>query len=229
MHIRWKDVLSNSGLLNGLKFEELPEALSLLEAQQRSFKKGEMIVRFREPLKRAVMLLEGVITCTMYEPLDCPFVIKHVRIGEAIALPGCCMPNTLSPVEITAATDCTVLMITLNAFLQGENGNSKVFFKIGSNLIREISYHARILNSRLRIVTHKGIRDRIRLYLNDLPKDKNGYVRIPLTMTELANYLHIDKSAMYRTIRELRAEGVLEWERNKVKVFNDNFGELSDD
>ncbi|MDD7513315.1 MAG: helix-turn-helix domain-containing protein, partial [Clostridiales bacterium] len=44
--------------------------------------------------------------------------------------------------------------------------------------------------------------------LND--NSRNGFFDIPMKLTDLAKYLHVDRSAMMREIRRMKSDGLIE-------------------
>ena len=73
------------------------------------------------------------------------------------------------------------------------------------------------LNQKVRILSQKSLRDRILIYLGTLPKDKNGFVKIPFTQTALAEYLGVNRSALSRELGRMQNEGLLIVDKEKMK------------
>ena len=74
------------------------------------------------------------------------------------------------------------------------------------------------MNQKVRILSQKGLRDRILFYLDTLPKDKNGFVKIPFTRTALAEYLGVNRSALSREIGRMQNENLLIVDGSKMKL-----------
>ena len=70
----------------------------------------------------------------------------------------------------------------------------------------------------MRILSQKSLRDRVYIYLSSLPKDKNGYVKIPFTQTALAEYLGVNRSALSRELGRMQNEGLLVIDGRKMKT-----------
>ena len=75
-----------------------------------------------------------------------------------------------------------------------------------------------ILNQKVRILSQKGLRDRIIIYLSTLSKDRDGFVSIPFTQTALAEYLGVNRSALSREFGQMQDEGILVIEKNRIRV-----------
>ena len=74
-------------------------------------------------------------------------------------------------------------------------------------------------NQRIEILTKKSIRNKILEYFKFLEK-KNGYKSfiLPISFTELADYLAIDRSAMSRELKNLKEEGFIKIKNKKVTL-----------
>ncbi len=69
-----------------------------------------------------------------------------------------------------------------------------------------------------RILSQKSLRDRILVYLGTLPKDKNGFVKIPFTQTALAEHLGVNRSALSRELGRMQKEELLTVEGKKINL-----------
>ena len=71
-------------------------------------------------------------------------------------------------------------------------------------------------NNHIQILTKRSIRDKLLEYfnLNKTPGSKILY--LPSTITDLANYLAIDRSAMSRELKNLRDDGFIETKGKRI-------------
>lgn len=75
------------------------------------------------------------------------------------------------------------------------------------------------LNTRIEILTKKNIRDKLITYFNILSaKNYSKTFTIPFTLTDLADYLSVDRSAMMREISHLKNEGFIEKKGKKITL-----------
>ena len=58
------------------------------------------------------------------------------------------------------------------------------------------------------------------IYLRTLPKDKDGYAKIPFTQTALAEYLGVNRSALSRELGRMQNEGLLVIDGKKIKIID---------
>ena len=94
---------------------------------------------------------------------------------------------------------------------------------IASNLIKSIAKQNTKLNLRMQTIGQKTIRGRLKVYLNELTQGSTEWFTIPFSMSDLAVFLNSDRSALYKEIRLLKSEGVLDWSGRRVRLLKSDF------
>ena len=119
--------------------------------------------------------------------------------------------------QVRAVEECTILFIDLKTIYLSEE-TSPLRLNLAGNLIKSLAKKNLILNQKVRILSQKGLRDRIIIYLSTLPKDSEGFVTIPFTQTALAEHLGVNRSALSREFGRMQDEGILVIDKNKMRV-----------
>jgi len=87
------------------------------------------------------------------------------------------------------------------------------------NLIKLLSDQVESKNNRIEILTKRTTRDKLLEYFKMQSQAKGGKIfTIPLSYTELANYLSVDRSAMSREISYLKEEGFIKTDGRKITL-----------
>ena len=74
-------------------------------------------------------------------------------------------------------------------------------------------------NERIEILTNKSIRNKLLAYFKMMYKKNNSKViYLPFSLTDLADYLCVDRSAMSRELKNLKDEGFIEIKNKKIKL-----------
>ena len=203
-------------LFDGIKDEQLTEAIKLLNGRIRKVEKDDFIVQLGGVLRNAGMLLKGKIESSFqnenYDQITMHTFGGGYLFGEAIVINSA----KNSPVQVRAVEDSIVLFIDLSAIYQSEIA-STLRMILAENLIKSLARKNLILNQKVRILSQKSLRDRILIYLGTLPKDKNGFVKIPFTQTALAEHLGVNRSALSRELGRMQNEGLLIVDKEKMK------------
>ena len=92
------------------------------------------------------------------------------------------------------------------------------------NLLNIVVLKSQTLSLRVEILTNKTIRDKILSYVNVKVKQEGSNVfTIPMSLTSLAEYLCVDRSAMMRELKKLSNENVLKTNKREFKLLNKEY------
>ena len=76
-----------------------------------------------------------------------------------------------------------------------------------------------ILNSRIELLTKRSTRDKLIGYFSILStRNLSKSFKLPFSLTDLADYLSVDRSAMMRELKSLRDEGFIEKNGNVITL-----------
>ena len=118
-------------------------------------------------------------------------------------------------VSILAKEDSKVLVIEYSMIFNSNNVKPYIS-KFLKNLLDITTDIINERNNHIQILTKRSIRDKLLEYfnLNKTPGSKILY--LPTTITDLANYLAIDRSAMSRELKNLRDDGFIETKGKRI-------------
>ena len=74
------------------------------------------------------------------------------------------------------------------------------------------------LTSRIELLSRRTTRDKLLGYFNLLSKQHGKNFTLPFSITELANYLAVDRSSMTRELSILKKENFIKQDRNKITL-----------
>ena len=184
---------------------------------KRSFKKGETVTTYIEKRSQMCILLEGEVDLIRYDFNGNKTIIGHFSdfdiFGEAL-YPA----NTNNELFILAKTDCKVLFFIYDDVINCKYNCSfhQNFYK---NLHIQILNQFVYLNTRIELLTKKNIRDKLLSYFNLLSSQNlSKTISIPFSLTDLADFLSVDRSAMMREISHLREEGFIQKRGKKITL-----------
>ena len=230
IHPRHLPVLLKNDIFNGIYVRQVPHALSYLNAYMEEYDKGEMIVRLGDKV-RAGIILQGRARVSYYDESFNPMAVDHLLEGFTFGQAATCAVGYTAQIELVAVAYTKVVRLDFDPILNPccDASLPEHHHVLASNIIRSVSQHAVLLHNRLRIVGQKTVRDRLKLYLEHLTDGHHEWVHIPFSMSDLAMHLNSDRSALYKEIRLLKEEGILEWNKRRVRVHRHDFGQGSQD
>ena len=76
-----------------------------------------------------------------------------------------------------------------------------------------------LLNTRIELLTKKNIRDKLLSYFDIISRNRlSKKFTLPFTLTDLADYLSVDRSAMMRELSHLKEEGFIDKKGKKITL-----------
>ena len=206
-------------LFDGIKDEQLADAIKLLNGRIKKVIKDDYIVQLGGTIQYAGLLLKGKIESS-FQNENFDQITMHTFTGGYLFGEGLVINHAKnSPVQVRAVEDSVVLFIDLEMIYAAAD-NSPIRNILARNLIKSLAKKNLILNQKVRILSQKNLRDRIFIYLRTLPKDRNGYVKIPFTQTALAEYLGVNRSALSRELGRMQNEGLLVIDGKRIKIID---------
>ena len=204
-------------LFDNIPDEQLADAIKLMNGRIKKIEKDDFIVQLGGELPSAGLLLKGRIESS-FQNENFDQITMHsfgggYLFGEALVINNA----KNSPVQVRAVEDCIVLFIDLKVIYHSDI-QSPLRVILTENLIKSLARKNLILNQKVRILSRKSLRERILFYLGTLPKDKNGWVKIPFNKTVLAEYLGVNRSALSRELGRMQDEEILISDRRKMKT-----------
>ncbi len=206
----FRPVLQKSELFSDIPMELYPDTLKFMKAQLKRYKKDEYLLHIGQPFKYGLLLLKGNIEGSFitenFDKINMAHFESGCLIGESLA----CSQEKSSPIQLRAMTDITVLLLDFTVLYDTDYVKHSYQLKLSLNLIKILSKQNVLLSGRIRILGQRTIRDRILMYLKTLPKDSEGFVKLPFTKTAFAEYLGVNRSALSRELSNMIADGVIE-------------------
>ncbi len=206
---KYLPVLSRTALFSNIPEDHYPDLFRYLSASVCSYEKGEFIQHLAEPLRHSGIVLEGTVEGSFLNEeankINMNQFTPGRSFGEALAV-----TRTMhSPIQLTAQTDCVVLLLQLDLVLGNTDSLCDYELILTKNLIRILASQNVFSNLKLRIANQKSLRDRILMYLYSLVPNKNGDLVIQFTQTALAEFLGVNRSALSRELGRMQDEGIL--------------------
>lgn len=140
-------------------------------------------------------------------------LVKNSIFGTNISL-----TNTEN-YQIIAKTDTQVLVIDYDRLSDLDNLKHTYFNIFIMNIFNIINSKFKETNERIRVLKKKQIREKLLEYF-DIERKKNRltYFDLPFTFRDLADYLAINRSAMFRELKNMKEENLIKIKGRRVTL-----------
>ena len=137
-------------------------------------------------------------------------VIEELEEGEVFGT----LTSSVKAEGVTCVTkeDTAITFIEYEQITNDEIIKSDFYIIFIKNLIRILTEQLNTRNIRIELLTKRTTRDKILSYFKYITQKTGGSktAKLPMSYTELASYLSVDRSAMTREIKYLKEEGFIE-------------------
>ena len=124
-----------------------------------------------------------------------------------------------SETHIIAMDSCEVIVIDYNKLIKDDNLNYSYYNVFIYNLLQILSEKIKQYNNRIQIITKKNIRDKLLAFFeNEYLKTRSQNIYLNGTLKDLSDYLSINRSAMFRELRNLKDENFIKIDNKKIKL-----------
>lgn len=189
-----------------------------IKAQKKFFPSGSVITTYMEKRKQICILLSGKAELIRYDLKGNRDIIEHFSpndvFGEVFH-----NVNTNNELFVQAMKDCEVLIFLYDDLRVKCKQNCSFHTTLVSTMLELILNNTISQNTRIEILSKRSIREKLLSYFNILSsKNFSKNIVLPFSLTSLADYLSVDRSAMMREIKNLIDEGFISKSGNKIKL-----------
>ena len=189
-----------------------------VKVQKKVFLPGSIITTYMEKRKQICILLEGKADLIRYDLKGHQDIIekfdKNDIFGEVFH-----HVNTNNELFVMATKKCEVLIFLYDDIKKKCKQNCSFHTTLISNLLELVFNNSVAQNTRIEILSKRSIREKLLSYFNILSsKSFSKNITLPFSLTNLADYLSVDRSAMMREIKNLIDEGFILKDKNKIKL-----------
>lgn len=187
-------------------------------AQKKTFTKNEVITTYIKNRNQLCILLNGNADLVRYDLNGNRTIVEHFSKNDVFGEVFYSV-TTNNELLVEAHEKCDVLFYSYNDIRTKCKTNCKFHQELSDNLPELILNKVTDLNMRIELLTKRSTRDKLLCYFSMLStKSLNKTFTMPFSLTDLADYLSVDRSAMMRELKLLKEEGFIEKNGNKITL-----------
>lgn len=209
--------MENLSIFNGIAQEDIDKMLKCFETRTANFKKGSTILTFIGNISIVGIVLKGEASLIRYDYSGNKTLIEHLgpnsMFGERFS------NYNADELLVEATKDCTILFMDYCHITKRCKKACPFHSKLVENVLEILSSKIIIANERAEILAKKTIREKLLAYFEMTSKRKLSKSFImPITFTDLADYIGVDRSAMQRELKNLKDEGFITAKNKKITL-----------
>ena len=192
-----------------------------LNSTIKSFEKNEIITTYIVNRNQVCVVLEGSADLMRYDFNGNQMIVEKFNkfdvFGEIFY-----QINTNNELFVKAREKSKILIFNYDIFEKKCKKNCKVHQDLLIGLPNLVLTKVSDLNLRIELLSKKSIRDKLISYFKILSENNfSKTFTLPLSLTDLADYLSVDRSAMMRELKTLKDDGFInKTGKNKITLLS---------
>lgn len=208
-------------LFDGIKEDDRSEMLKCLNAKKKQYKKGSTVLGRGGRTSEMGMVLEGSVHMVKDDFWGNRSILGQASPGQMFGEVYACLPWQELEVDVIAAEDTEVLFLDVGRILTVCSSACSFHTRLIRNLLMILAEKNLMLTHKMEHMAQKSTRDKVLSYLSmEAEKQGGPEFAIPFNRQQLADYLSVDRSAMSRELSRMKAEGLLDYHRNRFRLKN---------
>ena len=127
--------------------------------------------------------------------------------------------NSNNELSVVAKETCEVLFFNHDILFNNYITKGSLYYEVINELMLRIADKMRNMNTKIEILSKRTIREKLISYFQSISNRKHSKTfYLDFSLSDLADYLCIDRSAMMREIKNLIDDGIIIKNKRKIKI-----------
>jgi len=210
-------IIKKNQLFIGLSDENIRNVLKEIKYYIKSYSKGEIIAHEDDECRSLSLVLSGVVEIQRLYLNGKYIVLNRLNEGDVFGEALVFSKARTYPATVISLNESKVLFIDKSDILKILTKEEKVL----ENFISLLSNKVFILNSKIKSISFKSVRQKVIGYiLNEVKEQKSNSIMLKNTKEEIAALLAIPRPSLSRELINLRNLGYIKFDRKKITVLD---------
>lgn len=210
--------MQNSALFSGFEGSDAQKMVRCLGAKFKNCNTNETIMSYKESPEYIYVVLSGTAELVTYD-YDGNKTILERFSADSVFGDMFFKSSGSDEFSVCATTPCEIISFRYhNAITPCENACKRHMLLL-DNLFSMVSAKVLSQSQHIEVLTKRTIREKLLSYFEHQATENSSFSFVlPMSLSALADYLSIDRSAMQREIKRLNDEGVVVSKGKKITI-----------
>lgn len=204
--------------------KECQEMLRCFQAVEKKYAGGNILSTYQKENKKIGILESGEANLIRIHPDGRQTILENLHAGDIFGESLTFENFDRGTLQVVCVKNCTVQFIDYACLVRRCPRACPWHSELVHNSLQIISRKAVQLSERLEILSQRSIRDKLSCYFSIMALKCGGdSFALPFSMSSLADYLAVDRSAMMRELKKMKEERLVEAKRRQITLLKKSF------
>lgn len=210
--------ITKSSLFQNISEKDQISMMHCFKTNTKNYDSGEIVCFFDDEDKGIGIIESGEAQVIRSLPNGSQTILEYLTAGDIFGQLFYFYAGREN-ISVETTDKCEILFIDYEHIVKRCSRACPHHSQLVHNVLCMISEKTQSICEHLEVLSQRSIRDRLLSYFEILSaQNADNSFEIPFTMSALADYLSVDRSAMSRELSKMRDEGILEIHRRKVTL-----------
>ena len=196
-------------LFENIEENDIKKMLKCFDARKILYKKERTILTNMSNTTIFGVILSGTANIIRVDYNGVRNILERLTEGDIFG--GPLYESVNNELSIIATSDTEVLLFDYHHIVNRCKKNCEYHSRLIENMLQILARKVQANNEKLLIISKKTIREKLLEYFQTKARNNGSKsFKMDFTLTDLADYLSIDRSAMMREIKNLKEDGFIE-------------------
>lgn len=221
LSIEDKTIIKNSPLFFQIEEAFLSHTLHCLNVQVKQYPSNDYIFFQEDIVDYVGIVLQGEIELLKETYSGNRHIIAILQPSDLFGEGIVCTKARRSPVTVRTKVDSTILCIPYQNIITTCDSSCSFHHQLIYNMMTILGEKNYILNHKIDLLMHKGMKEKIATYLLTIAKQKESKeFTIPLNRNDMAEYLNVSRPSMSRELSRMKKDGLIDYHKNKFIILD---------
>lgn len=212
------DICDNH-LFKSIDKEELAGMMRCFSPKTQSFKKNQVVCDFSESRGVVGIIHEGTALTVRNGINGVRTILESLEEGDIFGEAFTVCDKLSDGIYVVCEEDCTVTFIEYLSIIRPCANGCQCHSNLLENFFYLLSRRSVMLSRRVELLSRRTIREKLLCYLSmESCAQRSAVIRLPMSLSNLADYLCVDRSAMMRELKKLNQQGVIHSEKKTITI-----------
>ena len=216
---KYFNILKMCELFDGIDDNLLANVLNCLNAEVKSFRKGDTVCRAGEFANSAGVVLTGRIYLESNDFLGNKSIVTEFIPGRCFGESYAFAKNMTMPFNIVAKENSDILVFDMRRLAAPCVNDCATHRLLTDNLLCSMAAKHCELNNKITHLSRRTTREKLISYLSEQANQQKTIIfTIPFNRQELADYLSVERSAMSKELARMKNDGLIDYDGRTFKL-----------